>query len=58
MNWHASKEDEAARKFTQVGIVSFGSSLGCEYGYPNGFARVTEFLDWISQESGLDIESL
>ncbi|KAH8380327.1 hypothetical protein KR009_010026 [Drosophila setifemur] len=28
----------------QIGIVSFGSSAGCEVGYPNGFTRVAEYL--------------
>ncbi|GLH16786.1 Collagenase [Gryllus bimaculatus] len=39
----------------QIGIVSFGSHLGCESGSPNGFARVSSFADWISQNTGLAI---
>jgi len=31
----------------EVGVVSFGSSLGCEVGWPPAFARVTYYLDWI-----------
>ncbi|XP_046448092.1 brachyurin-like isoform X2 [Daphnia pulex] len=31
----------------QIGIVSFGSNLGCEKGYPNGFTRVSSFATWI-----------
>jgi len=37
----------------QVGIVSFGSPLGCERGVPDGYARVTHFYEWISQVAPL-----
>ncbi|CAF4928483.1 unnamed protein product [Pieris macdunnoughi] len=30
-----------------IGIVSFGSSRGCQWGFPAGFARVTSFASWI-----------
>jgi len=39
--------------FTQIGVVSFVSSLGCASGYPSGYARVTSFLDWIRSNTGL-----
>merc|ERR1712098_493605 len=29
-------------------IVSFGSSAGCEVGYPAGFTRTEYYLDWIT----------
>jgi chymotrypsin len=32
----------------QVGVVSFGSSAGCQRGFPAGFSRVTSFRQWIS----------
>lgn len=44
-------------KPTQVGVVSFGISLGCEVGWPAAFARVTSFLDWISSTSGIPIRN-
>jgi len=37
--------------YTQVGIVSFGSSAGCTLGYPVGFTRVTSYLDWITSNT-------
>ncbi|XP_055593562.1 brachyurin-like [Uranotaenia lowii] len=37
----------------QIGIVSFGASAGCEKGYPNGYARVTAFRDWIKTTTGV-----
>nr|CAH0107990.1 unnamed protein product [Daphnia galeata] len=39
----------------QVGVVSFGSSAGCEVGLPAGFSRVSYFADWISSVTGLVI---
>ncbi|CAL4066424.1 unnamed protein product, partial [Meganyctiphanes norvegica] len=35
------------------GITSFGSSTGCETGYPDGYTRVTSYLDWIESNTGI-----
>ncbi|KAG8233804.1 hypothetical protein J437_LFUL008024 [Ladona fulva] len=43
-------------RYTEVGIVSFGSSAGCEVGYPAAFTRVTSFLKWIETNSGITID--
>jgi len=43
----------AGQQWKQVGVVSFGSSAGCEVGYPAGFTRTESYLDWISQETGI-----
>merc|ERR1711935_833640 len=40
-------------KWTQVGIVSFGASAGCEVGYPAGYTRTEYYLDWIKSETGM-----
>ncbi|KAJ8942833.1 hypothetical protein NQ318_022848 [Aromia moschata] len=37
----------------QVGVVSFGSSRGCQAGLPTAFARVSSFRSWISSVSGV-----
>ncbi|KAF4532015.1 hypothetical protein B566_EDAN014732 [Ephemera danica] len=37
---------------TEIGIVSFGSSLGCETRFPSAFTRVTSYLQWIQDNSG------
>jgi len=39
------------QKWDQVGIVSFGSSSGCESGKPDGFTRTEYYLDWINSET-------
>merc|ERR1712236_159811 len=44
------EEKEAGQQWKQVGVVSFGSSAGCEVGYPAGFTRVEYYLEWITSE--------
>merc|ERR1712168_1041665 len=41
------------QKWIQHGIVSFGSSRGCEVGYPAGYTRTEYYLDWIMSNSGM-----
>ncbi|KAM7348561.1 serine protease 1-like [Cochliomyia hominivorax] len=36
-----------------VGVSSFVSHLGCESGIPAGFVRVTTYLDWIRDITGI-----
>jgi secreted trypsin-like serine protease len=40
-------------RYTQVGIVSFGFSLGCTVGYHVAFTRVTSYLEWIESHTGI-----
>jgi chymotrypsin len=40
---------------TEVGIVSFGVSLGCESGWPAAFTRLTTYLDWLETNAGVTI---
>jgi len=42
--------------FKQIGIVSFGSSVGCEVGFHAGFTRTASFLEWIETNTGIAIE--
>lgn len=37
-------------RWTQIGIVSFGNKCG-EPGYPGVYTRVSEFIDWIKNNS-------
>lgn len=39
---------------TIIGIVSFGTGQ-CEGGFPPSFTRVTSFLTWISEQTGIEI---
>lgn len=36
-----------------IGLTSFGSGRGCEKGYPAVFTRVTHYLYWIKQQTGI-----
>ena len=48
-------EADSTGPYVQVGIASFVSGDGCESTYyPHGFARVTFFLDWIKETSGIE----
>jgi len=46
---------EADGQPTTIGIVSFGVSFGCSVNYPPVFTRVTEFIVWISNETGIPL---
>merc|ERR1712241_399961 len=43
-------------RYEQIGIVSFGSSLGCESGAPAAFTEVSMYSDWISSVTGMKLE--
>jgi hypothetical protein len=47
--------ENSSGKYMTVGVASFVSSAGCESGLPHGFTRVTEYLDWIESETGIQI---
>ncbi|XP_017048726.1 serine protease 1-like [Drosophila ficusphila] len=36
-----------------IGITAFGSSEGCQKNYPVGFTRITQYLHWIKDNSGI-----
>jgi secreted trypsin-like serine protease len=48
-------ENSSGSAYTQYGVVSFGASAGCEAGYPAGFTRVTEYLDFIADTTGMSV---
>ena len=39
----------------QIGIASFGSTLGCESGAPYGYTKVSCYTDWISEITGIKV---
>ena len=53
MKADGQKGPNPGQQWNQAGIVSFGSSAGCEIGMPAGFTRVEYYLDWIESETGL-----
>jgi secreted trypsin-like serine protease len=38
----------------QIGVVSYGRE-SCQTGIPQAYARVTSFLTWINQKTGIAI---
>lgn len=43
-----------AKSRNLIGISSFGSAFGCEIGLPQGFTRVSAFLPWIKEVTGVE----
>jgi len=39
-------------RLVTIGLSSFGSSAGCESGFPKGFTRISSYIDWIEEHSG------
>lgn len=48
--------DSAATTYKQIGITSFGSSLGCAIGFHAGFTRPASYLEWIETETDILID--
>ncbi|CRK90518.1 CLUMA_CG004155, isoform A [Clunio marinus] len=40
---------------TQIGVASFVNVLGCTFGWPGGFTRINQYLEWIGQNSDVVI---
>ncbi|KAF4521950.1 hypothetical protein B566_EDAN009478 [Ephemera danica] len=40
---------------TQIGVISFGSALGCEVSAPYVLTRLTSYLDWLESNAGVTI---
>uniref|UniRef100_A0A2C9H6I3 Peptidase S1 domain-containing protein n=1 Tax=Anopheles minimus TaxID=112268 RepID=A0A2C9H6I3_9DIPT len=40
-------------RLTQVGIVSYGSVLGCQNGIPGVYTRVSSYVEWIVYHTGI-----
>lgn len=45
-------------KSTQVGLTSYGVSVGCELGYPSAFTRISSYADWLEANMQLKIKLL
>merc|ERR1711887_168420 len=53
---HSSSIDSEIQPYKQIGITSFGSSLGCEIGFHAAFTRTANYLEWIETETNLAID--
>lgn len=40
---------------TLIGVTSFGHASGCDSGIPQAFTRVTSFLQWIGDNTGIAV---
>lgn len=40
---------------TLIGVTSFVSTTGCEKQVPAGFSRVTKYLQWVKDNTGLNV---
>ncbi|XP_067648235.1 collagenase-like [Eurosta solidaginis] len=38
-----------------IGIISFHSQNGCEDGYPDGHTRISSYMDWVQENTGLEL---
>jgi secreted trypsin-like serine protease len=45
--------DEVTKTKTVIGVLSLGQ--GCETGKHTGYTRITSYLDWIKQQTGINI---
>lgn len=50
-------QDDDLGEAIQIGVVSFVTKKGCEAEYPTGFVRVSQYLDWIHENSRVEIRS-
>jgi len=53
---HSGSLDSEIQPYKQIGITSFGSSLGCEIGFHAAFTRTANYLEWIETETNLAID--
>jgi secreted trypsin-like serine protease len=52
------KDASTETGFATIGVTSFVSSAGCESGYPDGFTRVSEYIDWIETNTGITLNTV
>ncbi|XP_053686239.1 collagenase-like [Sabethes cyaneus] len=43
--------------YMQIGIVSFVSNRGCSTGDPSGYIRTASYLQWIAQQTGVQLRT-
>lgn len=48
---------EKDKIWTLVGLVSYGAAASCQVGYPDVFTRVSSYLSWITNTTGISIRA-
>lgn len=43
-------------KAIQVGLSSYGIIEGCQVGYPSAFTRISSYIDWIEEKTGIKFQ--
>ena len=43
-------------RWVQVGLVSFGAATGCVNDHPNGYSKISYYLDWIGTVTGMNFD--
>ena len=41
--------------FVQIGVVSFGPEKGCGRAHPTGYSRISHYLDFIEEHTGVEM---
>ncbi len=56
LNWQPNGQGAVGpgTQYVQIGVTSYGPNNGCESGKPTAYARVTSFLGWISDVTGIE----
>ena len=42
--------------FVQIGVVSFGPDKGCGRAHPTGYSRISHYLDFIQEHTGIEMD--
>ena len=42
--------------FVQIGVVSFGPDKGCGRAHPTGYSRISHYLDFIEEHTGIEMD--
>lgn len=45
---------KGSNDYVQIGVISFSSSRGCSSGDPSGYTRVSTFIPWIKEVTGIN----
>ena len=62
-DWHLQGDSGSSlqlsveiNRWVQVGLVSFGAATGCVNDHPNGYSKISYYLDWIGTMTGMNFD--